>query len=233
MDNGFPYFRFCPDRWLSGKISSFDLDEQGLFLHLCMTAWVDKGMFNICSTLLERKFRKSAEWIENAIAGFIDCGIVSRESNGLRIKFIDEQLSCVLSKRELLSAAGRASAKARKEAAGKKEPKKDNTIEKRREECSTSVEPLLNKCSLFESKEFEEAWNSWTIHRKEIKKALTNEAIKKQLKKLEVLGVARSVAAINHSIANGYQGIFEEKSSISKLPNTYVDPNPANKPLTW
>ncbi len=215
MDNGFPYFQFCPDRWLSGKISSFDLDEQGLFLHLCMISWIDKGVFNICSTLLQRKFRKSKEWIETTVESFVECGIVERSEEGLRIKFIEEQLAAVLSKRELLSAAGRASAKARQEAK-KKEPKKErikkSREEKRRVDCSTSVEHLLNECSLFSYPEFTELWRSWEKHRIEIKKPLTNEAIKKQLAKLESWGIERASAAISNSIANGWQGIFEDKN---------------------
>jgi hypothetical protein len=215
MDNGFPYFQFCPDRWLSGKISSFDLDEQGLFLHLCMTSWIDKGVFNICSTLLQRKFRKSKEWVETTVESFVECGIIERSDDGLRIKFIEAQLAGVLSKRELLSAAGRASAKARQEAR-KKEPKKDNTKksreEKRRVDCSTSVEHLLNECSLFSSPEFATIWKSWEKHRIEIKKPLTGEAIKKQLAKLESWGIERATAAISNSIANGWQGIFEDKN---------------------
>lgn len=38
---------------------------------------------------------------------------------------------------------------------------------------------------------------------------LTPLAVKKQFKKLAAIGEARSIAAIEHSIANGYQGIYE------------------------
>lgn len=58
---------------------------------------------------------------------------------------------------------------------------------------------------------FTSAWVSWIQHRDEIRKKLTPLAIKKQFEQLEKLGVARAVAAINHSIANGYTGIYEPK----------------------
>jgi hypothetical protein len=63
----------------------------------------------------------------------------------------------------------------------------------------------------FPSKEFRSAWESWEQHRREIKKKLTPESIRQQFRKLVEMGESRSIAAINHSIANGWQGIFEPK----------------------
>jgi hypothetical protein len=59
---------------------------------------------------------------------------------------------------------------------------------------------------------FLEAWADWVRHRSEIRKPLKPTTIKKQLKKLAAMGVVRAVAAIEHSIANGYQGLFEPKT---------------------
>jgi len=56
------------------------------------------------------------------------------------------------------------------------------------------------------------AWADWVRHRSEIRKPLKPTTIKQQLKKLAAMGVARAVAAIEHSIANGYQGLFEPKT---------------------
>ena len=63
--------------------------------------------------------------------------------------------------------------------------------------------------------EFIEAWTDWEEHRKQSKKKLTPLATSKQLKMLSEIGSARAVAAINHSIANGYQGIYENRSGNS------------------
>jgi hypothetical protein len=59
------------------------------------------------------------------------------------------------------------------------------------------------------SPDFLKAWEDWKVHRREKKRPLTALSREKQLKALGVWGVGRSVAAIEHSIANGYQGIFE------------------------
>lgn len=60
-----------------------------------------------------------------------------------------------------------------------------------------------------EDMEFRLAWIEWGKHRAELKKPLTRTAIEQQLKKLADMGSARAIAAIRHSIANGWQGIFE------------------------
>ena len=56
------------------------------------------------------------------------------------------------------------------------------------------------------------AWADWVRHRSEIRKPLKPTTIRQQLKKLAAMGTLRAVAAIEHSIANGYQGLFEPKT---------------------
>ena len=58
---------------------------------------------------------------------------------------------------------------------------------------------------------FISAWNDYRQHRKEIKKPLTPTAEKRQLARMEKLGLDRAIAATEHSIAQGWRGIFEEK----------------------
>ena len=73
--------------------------------------------------------------------------------------------------------------------------------------------------------QFETAWVEWLQHRAEIKKPLTETQSTKLLKKFDGWGVNRSIAAINHSIANGWQGIFEpgQKNGKSVEPTIYKD----------
>jgi len=66
--------------------------------------------------------------------------------------------------------------------------------------------------------EFRLAWEDWRRHRKEIKKKLTPLAVEKQVKLLAGLGAARAIAAIEHSIANGYTGIIEPKPTSRTQP---------------
>jgi len=60
-----------------------------------------------------------------------------------------------------------------------------------------------------DTKSFREAWQDWIEYRRERKPKVTAQAAKAQLKKLTELGNDRAIAAIENSIASGYQGIFE------------------------
>ena len=59
---------------------------------------------------------------------------------------------------------------------------------------------------------FQEAWARWQEHRKQIGKPATALAMVQQLRNLKTWGKYRSLRAINHSIANGYQGLFEPRT---------------------
>lgn len=62
---------------------------------------------------------------------------------------------------------------------------------------------------------FPRMWDNWIEHREEIKKPLTKKAAEMALKKLEQIGSTRAVAALQHSISNGWQGIFEPNEKPS------------------
>lgn len=64
--------------------------------------------------------------------------------------------------------------------------------------------------------EFKRAWCDWQRHLKEKRRPVTQIAKERQLAKCSRLGVARAVAAIDYSIENNYQGIFEPKTAISQ-----------------
>jgi len=67
-----------------------------------------------------------------------------------------------------------------------------------------------------DGEDFAKAWERWKQHRKEIKHKLTDSTAAAQLKKLAAMGSGRAVAAIDHSISGGWQGIFENKDSAPK-----------------
>ncbi|WP_309400198.1 hypothetical protein [Cerasicoccus maritimus] len=67
---------------------------------------------------------------------------------------------------------------------------------------------------------FKDAWEEWKAHRSEMRKRFTDRAQRMALKKLATLGPEAAIAAIEHSIANGYQGIF---------PDPNYKPNPARE----
>jgi len=151
--NGYPYFQFHVDRWLTGKISAFDLDEQGLFLHFCMLAWTGHGVFDICSTSVQRRFRKKAAWIDATVTAFRQVGIIAPEGSRWRIKFLDAQIEEMDAIRNKRASAGRTSAGLRKEKTG------ETREEKTREE--KPVEHMLNTCSTHVADGFDDAWKAY------------------------------------------------------------------------
>lgn len=68
----------------------------------------------------------------------------------------------------------------------------------------------------FNSEGFKAAWNDWKQHRKEKRKKLTPLSINKQFKELSEIGETRAIAAINHSIKKGYEGIYEPSGAKGK-----------------
>ncbi len=65
---------------------------------------------------------------------------------------------------------------------------------------------------------FKRAWIDWCDHRCEIKHSLKEKQAEKQLEQFEQWGVARSVAAINHTITQGWQGIREPDIDARQAP---------------
>lgn len=74
----------------------------------------------------------------------------------------------------------------------------------------------------FSSPEFFKAWEQWTKHRSELKKKLTPTAIAQQLAKMAEIGEERSIAMIEHSIANGWTGLFENSAKQEQPKRKYV-----------
>lgn len=67
--------------------------------------------------------------------------------------------------------------------------------------------------------EFHEAWGKWNQYRSERRlPKLVPTSIQAQLNKLGAIGPPRAIAAIEHSISNNYQGIFEPKAPIGARP---------------
>jgi hypothetical protein len=66
------------------------------------------------------------------------------------------------------------------------------------------------------SPDFEAAWTRWEQHRREKRSALTDSTRALQLKACAAMGERRAIAAIDHSIAMGWTGLFEDKAKIRK-----------------
>ena len=94
-------------------------------------------------------------------------------------------------------------------------PKKLHTKETITKETITK-ESTPNKSAVvfpenLKSEEFKKAWQEWQAFRKEKRAKLTPITIKKQLKQLSEWGELQAIRAIEKSITNGWQGLFEPK----------------------
>lgn len=65
----------------------------------------------------------------------------------------------------------------------------------------------------FESEAFSKAWQSWIDYRKEIKKPIKESTMKAQWVEFAKWGEQKSIIAIQQSILNGWQGLFEPARS--------------------
>jgi len=70
----------------------------------------------------------------------------------------------------------------------------------------------------FTSEAFALAWADWELSRREIKKPLTATSRKAQLAKCLEWGESRAIAALRHSTAGGYQGIYEPTNRTTNGP---------------
>jgi hypothetical protein len=82
---------------------------------------------------------------------------------------------------------------------------------------STAIETVFP--TELQTEEFKAAWASWLDYRKQRRlKDYVPFGIDAQFKRLKKMGVARAVDAINYSMAQDYQGIFEERSGGQSAP---------------
>ena len=69
----------------------------------------------------------------------------------------------------------------------------------------------------YDSPDFKLFWSNWQQHRAEKKAKLTPTATKQQLERLAEMGEERAIAALKHSMSNGWQGIYEPGISPSGI----------------
>ena len=70
------------------------------------------------------------------------------------------------------------------------------------------------------SDRFKKVWEEWESHRKEIKKPLTPTSRQQQLQNLAVMGEAKAIETIQHTIFKGWQGLKEPENGTHQRNNT-------------
>lgn len=91
------------------------------------------------------------------------------------------------------------------------------------------VAPTPEIPSELRTDEFVAAWDRWQKHRREIRKPLTPTSSQTQLREMAKWGVRRAVAAIDHTIGKGWQGLREPDATAS--PSFGNRPQPQSAPL--
>lgn len=96
-----------------------------------------------------------------------------------------------------------------------------NTIEHQLESQKNTISEVPVPSEL-DGEEFRVAWAEWLQYRRQRKpklSAYTEIGVKKQFKALATLGKERAIAAIDFSIAQNYQGIFEPRQNGNGRPS--------------
>ncbi len=93
-------------------------------------------------------------------------------------------------------------------------PRKNNHLTKPPNKAADAALP-----EVLDTEKFRDAWTAFQQHRREAKKTMTPTAESRAIIKLERMGHDRAVAALDHSMANGYTGVYEPSSNGNGKPS--------------
>lgn len=94
-----------------------------------------------------------------------------------------------------------------------------------RETVGEILEGMHSVPALLHADGFEGVWKEWLRWRREMGHPLKPMTVARQLKYLASIGTDRAIRALNHSMLNGYQGIFEPsepKPDRNEEPNSGI-----------
>lgn len=83
------------------------------------------------------------------------------------------------------------------------------------------LEDIPDSLKLGDPQDFFRAWATWITHRQEIKKPITPTSAAQLLKQFEQWGTRRAIAAIEYTIAKGWQGLQEPEGKDK--PDTFFE----------
>jgi len=189
----------------------------------------DDGCF-ASNAYLSKHLGLGERQLRNLLKELEDARLITRvEQDGRRIIRTVEKVAlqnALTNGQVTRSEGGKILPRGRKEIAvggGKKLPtynKEDNKEDKDTRNSAPWVTPLP-----FSSEEFSKAWQSWIDYRKQMKKPILQATMEAQWKSFALWGEQKSIIAIELSIAQGWQGLFEPARSQGGK-------GKASKPLT-
>lgn len=212
-----PSFQFYADDFYAGT-ADMSLEEVGAYMRLLCVQWSKQKLQNNAQ-ILQRIMIASREeydriWpvLSDKFGLSIEGGIANPRLEAVRDKQVARQKSG--------SKGGKAKRVAKsKQSVSKKSARKEMGRELEKEIGEGSKEEVQEKGfpPALDTKEFRAAWAEWLAFRREAKhKPVSEKAAAKKLDELAAIGSQRAVAAINNSIANDYQGIFEPGTTNAK-----------------
>lgn len=89
-------------------------------------------------------------------------------------------------------------------------------IAKRKQNAEDEIEVEIESSEWLKTPEGRKLLQDWDDHRDAIQKPNTSIAKLQQIRFLKSIGETRAISAVNYSIRNGWQGIFEERNGAVK-----------------
>lgn len=223
-----PAFQFYPADWLSSpRVILMTPEQEGAYLRLLCYDWSGDGIPDQDQSLAALS-RLGEGWFKGASELVKGCFIPHPTKPGF---ITNERLQKERNKqkewRDKSREGGIRSAESRRKRSSKGgsrvvQPNANRTVEPKVNSISSSSSSELKKVAdaptlPFASERFAEVWEDWKTFRKEKKCPLTPSTIKGQFKKFSKWGERVSIQAIEQSIENGWQGLFEPKRDTSKI----------------
>ncbi len=226
-----PAMQFYPGDWMKDPaLRSVSIAARGLWIDmLCLMHECDRRGYlqhvtgkPVTAEQLARMTGCSTDELSQLLQELEDSGVFSRTEHGVlysRRLVRDERLR---SKRRasgrlggnpvLLNQTDKQNAsktQAKPQAKRKQKPTPSSSSSSSSSSSDKKKTPPPPLPSALDSREFRSAWDDWVGHRKEIRKPLTPTCIKQQLAKMADWGQERSIVAMRHTMAMGWQGLRE------------------------
>ncbi len=213
---------FYPGDWLRDDVSGCSLSAQGLWLRMMILMHDSERYGHLClngspippESISRRCGCDSLAQYETLLAELESARVPSRTNNGI-----------LFSRRMVKDDKKRRDARIYGKKGGNPSLKKTlNPILKGSIESEVDMKLKTQKKGEIEGKDIplfpflddpsaKKAWEDWQSHIKEKKVKTTSKATEGQIEKCKAWGLARTIAALRHSVASNYQGIFEPNSN--------------------
>jgi uncharacterized protein YdaU (DUF1376 family) len=225
-----PAFQFYAADFMIGIMGMTD-DEIGIYIKMLCAQWLHGSLPN-CKKTIKKMINSRKVPSEMVLRKFVIC-----DDGFLR----NERMETVREKQKSFADTRKSNANKRWD-----KEKNENALAMHvhdRSICitdalhsssSTSSTKVLSKDNTplpYESADFALFWGNWNQHLKEKKKPLKPTTRKMQLAKLAEMGESRAIAALKHSMTNGWQGIYEPDVRPNKInygKSTYADRHPTD-----